>query len=204
MKKILLLLLFTFTFSQNEQVQVQWKSNGIGFDFHMLPSQVLMLSAGEASGALLGVYFPFVSQGGLMFEPNITYANTYEERDYYSNDLQIDDYTQSSTIWSITVGIFKTWRSENINSYAGIRVGKMWMEVDNDPGNDDDSDAFIWGPAIGAEWFVNQSFSFGGEAMFTKITTEEDSDSNGWGYPEYTQTNQINMLIPKFIVRYYF
>lgn len=203
MKKILLILLFSLTFSQNNQPQ--WKSNGIGFDFHMLPSQALMLSAGEAAGALLGVYLPFVSQSGIMLEPNITYANTYEERDYNNNNYGLQDNSSSSTIWSLTLGVFKTWSSENVSSYAGIRFGKMWMEVDNDPGEDSESDAFIWGPVIGAEWFINDNFSFGGEAMLTKMTTEEDSDYDSWEDDiQYTDIDKLNILIPKFIVRYYF
>tara|TARA_B100000676_G_scaffold91905_1_gene91577 strand:- start:2715 stop:3323 length:609 start_codon:yes stop_codon:yes gene_type:complete len=202
MKKILTIILLTFAFSQSEEIK--WKTYGVGFDFHMLPSQALMLSAGEAAGGLLGVYFPFISEGGYLLEPNITYANTYEERDYEDNEGWLEDNSTSSTIWSLTLGIFKTWRSENINRYAGVRVGKMWLETDRDPGaeNDVESDALMWGPVLGAEWFINENFSFGGEAMFTKISSEEESDISD-DY-RYTDTNQINMIIPKFIVRYYF
>tara|TARA_Y100001970_G_scaffold290428_1_gene424118 strand:- start:171 stop:779 length:609 start_codon:yes stop_codon:yes gene_type:complete len=200
-KIFILLLLLNFSFSQSPGNQ--WETKGIGFDFHMLPSQALMLSAGEAAGGLIGVYFPFISNGGILLEPNITYANTYEERDYEGDGGWSEDSSTSSTIWSLTIGVFKTWKSENINRYAGLRFGKMWMETDRDPGSEDDieSDAFIWGPVLGAEWFINSNFSFGGEAMFTKISSEQESDSDDY---EYTDTNQINVLIPKFIVRYYF
>ena len=61
----------------------------------------------------------------------------------------------------------------------------------------EDSDNLIIAPTVGAEYYLSNNFSFGGEGMYSMVTYEEKEDS-------YTTTSKEHMLIPRFIVRFYF
>ena len=80
----------------------------------------------------------------------------------------------------------------------GIRFGKQWTEKDCDNNDSDvENEYLIIAPTIGAEYYISDNFSFGGEGMYTMVTYEEDEASS-------TTTIRQNVLIPKFIVRFYF
>ena len=62
---------------------------------------------------------------------------------------------------------------------------------------DVENEYLIIAPTIGAEYYISDNFSFGGEGMYTMVTNEEEEDT-------YTTSSKVHMLIPRFIVRFYF
>ncbi len=71
------------------------------------------------------------------------------------------------------------------------------IDHDINENNEEEVEYFILAPTIGAEYFISDNFSFGGEGMYTMIAKEEDEEIS-------TTTSKQSMLIPKFIVRFYF
>ena len=62
--------------------------------------------------------------------------------------------------------------------------------------------AFLFGPAMGAEYFISEHLSFGGEFTL-RITRSEEEDSDNY-YGEYTETETTTLLVPTLMVRFYF
>lgn len=162
----------------------------MGFEFHTLPSTFV-----QDQGTPLGVSFPLVTKS-IIVEPLIIYSSSTVEIDYDSYGYE-DTKTTISDL-TLLVGIFIPKNRGKIRSYVGIRVGKSWYEADYDGGNnDDDDDDFILAPTIGAEYFISDNFSFGGEGMYTMVSSEIDED-------EYKITTNQHTIIPRFIARFYF
>jgi len=172
--------------------------SGLGFEFHTFPS-IFMTQDG---GTSLGVYFPFGS-ASLLIEPLIMYSSSSTEIDY--DDFSSQDSETSESDFTLLIGIFIPKVKGKIRSYYGIRFGKQWHKCDGDDNNNnyynnscgEDSDNLIIAPTVGAEYFISDNFSFGGEGMYTMITIEEEEE-------EYSITSKKNTLIPRFIVRFYF
>jgi len=186
MKKTILLLI-----SLTSLLISQQPKKGIGFEFHTF----LSIWMAAESGSSMGVYFPFEIASGLFIEPLITYSSSSTERDY---DDSTQDYESSSSTLGITLGIFKSTYSNKMRTYFGVRAGKVWDETWESNDGADEDESLIIAPTFGAEYFINESFSFGGEAMYAMLTDENDDND------EYTRTYKNSMLIPKFMVRFYF
>jgi len=173
------------------------QSYGLGFEFHTFPSAFM------EEGGGLGIYLP-INSGSLLIEPLIMYSSSSTEVDY--DDYSQDDYETSESDFTLLVGIFKPTNSGKIRSYYGIRIGKSWSKYEiSTPGSDDvESDYLVIAPTAGAEYYISDNFSFGGEAMYFMATREEEDEgyySTGTGK---TTTYKDNVLIPRFIVRFYF
>jgi len=168
----------------------QQQSYGLGFEFHTFPSAFM-----EEGGGSLGIYVP-IETGSLLIEPLIMYSSSSTKTDY--NDYSIDDSEYTESDFTLLIGILKPTERGKIRSYYGIRCGKQWTEKDYDD-NDYDvkNENLIIAPTVGAEYFISDNFSFGGEAMYTMITREEEEE-------DYTTTIKQSVLIPRFIVRLYF
>jgi len=165
----------------------QQQSYGLGFEFNTDPTL--------GYGGSLGIYIP-IETGSLLIEPLIRYSSSSEEIDY--DNYGILDEEESSSDFTLLLGIFKPTEIGKIRSYYGIRVGKTWSKYENNLSNSkEESDILIIAPTVGAEYFVSDNFSFGGEAMYTMITDEEEYDG-------FTTTTKVSVLIPKLIVRFYF
>lgn len=163
---------------------------GVGFEFHTLPT-----TFAQGQGTPLGVLFPIVTQS-IIVEPLIIYSNSTVEIDYDSGGYE-DTKTTISDL-TLLVGIFIPKNRGKIRSYVGIRVGKSWYEADYDGGNNDEEvDYLILAPTIGAEYFISENFSFGGEGMYTMVSSEIDED-------EYKITTNQHTIMPRFIARFYF
>ena len=164
---------------------------GLGFEFHTFPSAFIM---GDAEGAL-GIYVP-INAGSLLIEPLIMYSSSETEVDY--DDYSLDDSKYTESDLTLLIGILKPTVRGKIRSYFGIRFGKQWTEEDHDNNNlDVENDYLIIAPTIGAEYYISDNFSFGGEGMYTMVTYEEKEEN-------YTTTSKQSVLIPRFIVRFYF
>jgi len=189
MKKVITLiivfgLLVTVPFAQ------QITKIGLGFEFHMFPSTFLM----EEGGSAIGVYIPF-EFNGIRFEPLISYSSYESEVDF--DNANYDDQKMTVTNFELVIGAFKQFGKNNLSFYAGLRVGKFWSTYEETDEEDEDTDSFILAPTVGAEYFISDNFSFGGECMFVMISTEDKRD-------EYTITLKQTFLMPTFIVRFYF
>jgi len=149
---------------------------GLGFEFHTFPSAIMQ------DGGSLGIYVP-IETGSLFIEPLIAYSSSSTETDYGDYDSQ--DYEVSSSNFTLLLGIFKPTEIGKIRSYYGIRFGKIWSKSENELyDTEEESDIIIIAPTVGAEYFVSDNFSFGGEGMYTMITNEEEGDG-------YTITNKV-------------
>ena len=164
----------------------QVHKNGIGFEFITLPADIMSIS-----GLPIGVYFP-IETGSLLFEPYFSYFHTSVVTKYNDDSASNNNTSSESTYWSLLVGIFMPHKADRLRSYAGLRIGMRWL---HSGGNDDKS--FVIAPTAGAEYFIGDNFSFGGEAMLSFDKSEDKSDDR-------TITTKISRLIPKFIVRFYF
>ena len=154
----------------------QQQSYGLGFEFHTFPSAIMQ------DGGSLGIYVP-IETGSLFIEPLIAYSSSSTETDYGDYDSQ--DYEVSSSNFTLLLGIFKPTEIGKIRSYYGIRFGKIWSKSENELyDTEEESDIIIIAPTVGAEYFVSDNFSFGGEGMYTMITNEEEGDG-------YTITNKV-------------
>jgi len=191
MKKMSLCIVMSGMFLSVSFGQEQTKY-GLGFEFHTDPTL--------AYSGLLGIYVP-IETGSLFIEPLIMYSSSSEEVDY--NDYTIDDSEYKESNLTLLIGIFKPTVRGKIRSYFGIRFGKQWAERDYDNNDDDvENEILIIAPTVGAEYYISDNFSFGGEAMYT-MTTREVEDG-GYYSTDKTTTYKNNVLIPKFIVRFYF
>ena len=188
MKKMVTMLMVLGLFSSISLAQQQIKF-GLGFEFHMFPSAFLM-----EQGSPLGVYVP-IETSGFLIEPALSYYSITSNRDWDESDY--DDYESISTNWSLVVGAFKLFEKEKLRFYAGARIGKSWSTYEETDSDDEESDATVLAPTVGVEYFISDNFSFGGEGMYSMISSENEED-------EYTRTTKLTTLIPTFIVRFYF
>ena len=165
---------------------------GLGFEFHTFPSLFMMQDGGTPP---LGIYLP-LEAGTVLIEPLVMYSSSSTEIDYDDYSMNDSKYTESDL--TLLIGILKPTVRGKIRSYYGIRFGKQWHEEDYDDNNSDvEDDNLIIAPTVGAEYFISDNFSFGGEGMYSMVTYENKENS-------YNKVSKENMLIPRFIVRFYF
>ena len=190
MKKISRVIIIVCLFLSASITQEPTKY-GLGFEFHTFPSAFM-----EEGGGSLGIYVPFES-GSLLIEPLIMYSFSSTEIDYDFGGGE--DYEISRSDFTLLVGIFKPTYNGKIRSYYGIRFGKSWSKNEDSRDNYDDyeSDYLVIAPTVGAEYYISDNFTFGGEGMYTMVTNEEDEEN-------YTTISKQSVLVPKFIVRFYF
>ena len=190
MKKMSICIIMLGVFLSVSFGQEQTKF-GLGFEFHTFPSAFMQDGGGES----LGIYVP-IESGSLLIEPLIMYTSLSTEVDYDDYSLDDSEYTESDL--TLLIGILKPTRRGKIRSYFGIRFGKQFTEKDYDNNDlDVENEYLIIAPTIGAEYYISDNFSFGGEGMYTMITREDDEN-------DVKTTIKQNMLIPRFIVRFYF
>jgi len=186
MKKMSLCIIMSGMFLSVSFGQEQTKY-GLGFEFHTDPTL--------AYSGLLGIYLP-INAGSLLIEPLIMYSSSSTEVDY--DDYSQDDFEYTESDLTLLIGILKPTVRGKIRSYFGIRFGKQWHEENHDDNDDDvEDETLIIAPTIGAEYYISDNFSFGGEGMYTMVTYEEDEENS-------TTTLKQSVLIPRFIVRFYF
>jgi len=189
MKKIALVIILSML---SLSMSISQTKYGVGFEFHTMPSVLL---ANQGATQSLGVYLP-INTATLLIEPLVMYSSSTLEIDYDNSDYGESDYSESDL--TLLIGILKPTVRGKIRSYYGVRFGKQWYEEDYDNNDSDvEIDYLVIAPTIGAEYYISDNFSFGGEGMFTMVTRDEDVDN-------YKITSKENMLIPRLIVRFYF
>ncbi|HEX9935281.1 MAG TPA: outer membrane beta-barrel protein [bacterium] len=131
------------------------------------------------------IHFP-IKMGNMMIEPEFGFYRTSASE---SDDL--GESTESSTSLRIGGGLFMVSPLQKVDFYYGGRVGIVRysekQEYDPKTGKSVSSSGsqtnLYLGPCMGAEYYINEHFSFGGEAQFlyTKFGNfkMEDEDADG-------------------------
>lgn len=201
---ILFSLLVGISFAQQKK---QEPTIGLGFEFHMFPAVAMQENWNimqEGWGRFYGptVYVPIVI-GGILIEPSLSYASWSVEFDFDDPEFS---YKETTAYWRIVIGTFILLEKDKLRFYAGARIGKTWTKdkrqaMDNDGKyteiyNDFSDELFLIEPTIGAEYFISDNFSFGGEGMYAIVAQIDKNDT-------YTETQKLSTIIPRFIVRFY-
>ena len=178
---IFILLFFSIIFSQKDDYSLYSKTS-VGFDFLSSPISPV---AGPNENQT-GIYFTTHS-AGMIFELYFGYKFSGVEWD--GNDTE--------NLWTIgKLGLLANMTPLNnkVTSYAGVRFGKAFYELDTE-GGDLDENITIISPLIGMEYYISDNFSFSAEAEFENVIyNNEDSDIK----------NVSREIIPQFILRFYF
>ena len=176
---------------------------GLGLEFHTLPSLLFSIESMP-----MGFSMP-IHISGFMLEPEGSFYTDTEKTIYSFSDTK--DVISSRTL---SVGFYKTFRAEDMKSsfYAGIRVGKSFSKSeytaeDNEITLDED-DMTYYAPTIGAEYFISDNLSFGGEAKYDVIEYETEYLDEYYNYESdnesYTMTITEGISSIRFMFRFYF
>ena len=186
---IISVALIGFLFSQDTEpiIDLEEESNiriGYGIDAEVLVP-IFTTSAGY-------MYFPIETKK-IMIEPLFAYSHSQEESESLGESSETDLIA--------IIGLFaKSQKTEKIKSYAGIRIG---MAVEKEKSiyttNEYTTKAFLIAPTVGAEYFISESFSFGGEWAI-RFANGEKKDQND----DLVEEVSGAMLYPNLIFRYYF
>tara|TARA_B100002051_G_C16647819_1_gene592243 strand:- start:17 stop:640 length:624 start_codon:yes stop_codon:yes gene_type:complete len=202
-KLTLFLILVSFSFSNNNT------KFGIGAEFQLFPS--VLFSDNNAPN--LDIYFP-IKASGITIEPQISFSRIETEVDYDTADSwysSYNDYTSTITNTSLIIGVLKRLSKGKVESYAGIRIGRITTKAVTQFENptiediENEDEALIFSPIFGAEYFVGEDISLGLEAIYNTIKTDDDGDNNyDWMPPNIRTETTESTLIPKLIIRFYF
>tara|TARA_Y100000996_G_scaffold412821_1_gene399754 strand:- start:79 stop:702 length:624 start_codon:yes stop_codon:yes gene_type:complete len=197
----LTLILASFSFSNNDT------KLGIGAELQLFPSELFL---GENSPNL-DIYFP-IKFDGFTIEPKISFSRIETEVDYDSQDnwqQNSPDYTTIQTNSSVVIGLLKKISGDKVESYAGVRMGRITtktkIEFENPSldDTDEENESLIFAPMIGAEYFIKRDISLGLEAIYYTIKTDDENEDY-WGYSNSRTQTTESTLIPKLIIRFYF
>ena len=190
--KILYLLIIVFSISSASDQKIGIKT-GIGFEFQTIGPLVAALTNSSSSAGSL--YLPMQTDK-FMIEPNLYY-------NYQSKEIgNLEEYESS---FMVNIGLFSIkHKSDKLKTYSGFRLGVAMGKEKSiyTSYNKEKSKAFLFGPSIGAELFLSDYVSFGGECTLRVIKGEKE------GY-DYQGNNEIenestSMLTPSLMIRFYF
>jgi len=197
---VLMGMLFSQVFPQEAEVKINnIKTTGIGFEFQTIgPLVAALTNSSSASGSL---FLPMVTEK-FMIEPNISFMYDSDELDYDNPDY--DDQEDYESYLMINVGLFfVNHKSEKLRTYTGARVGMATSKSKSAYSeNEIKGKAFLFGPAMGAEYFISEHLSFGGECTL-RIGRGTEEGSNYYD-EEYTETETTTLLVPTLMIRFYF
>ena len=191
-KKMLCLLIIFFSISLASDQKIGIKT-GIGFEFQTIGPLVAALAGSSSSGGSL--YLP-MQTNKFMIEPNLYY-------NYQSKEVgNLEEYESN---FMVNIGLFSVQhRSDKLKTYSGFRLGVAMGKEKSiyTSSNEEKSKAFLFGPSVGAEFFLSDYVSFGGECTFRIIKGEKE------GY-DYQGNNEIekestSILTPTLMIRFYF
>lgn len=108
----------------------------------------------------------------------------------------------------VSVGVFGQIEQTNGSIYAGARVGAVRLSATEDtPGDDDDESSrtdLLIAPTIGAEHFLGESFSVGGELGLQYRMFGEGETNGDENYEGGDLSRSLLQIAPQFFVRFYF
>ena len=191
-KKIWCLFVIVFSILTASEQKIGIKT-GIGFEFQTIGPLFAALSNSSSSGGSL--YLPMQTDK-FMIEPNLYY-------NYQSKNVgNLEEYESN---FMFNIGLFSIkYRSDKLKTYSGFRLG---MAIGKEKtlyisSNEQKTKAFLFGPSVGAEFFMSDYLSFGGECTLRVIKGEKE----GYDYQGNNETEKesVSMLTPTLMIRFYF
>jgi len=196
---ILMGMLFPQIYGQETEGYSGNVKTGIGFEVPTL-DMYISLFAEDSQTSSGSIYLPMVTEK-FMMEPNISYTHLSNKIDIENPGYDNQESYQSSLM--VNVGLFfLNHRSEKLKTYTGARIGMATSKSKETSGDETKGKAFLFGPAMGAEYFISEHLSFGGEFTL-RITRNEEEDFDNY-YGEYTETETTMLLVPTLMIRFYF
>ena len=193
------IILIGIIFSQEPENHSSDIKMGIGFEFQTIGPLVMALTNADASFGYM--YIPMTTKK-FMIEPLIGY--TYNLNYVDSPFVDANEEYESSLI--IAIGLFlRTHKTEKLKSYAGARIGRI-TENERDVASWDLSqvteyktEGFFVAPTIGAEYFISDYFSFGGDFSLRMASGKRYNEDD-----ELVDKMKTTILVPNLILRFYF
>ena len=124
---------------------------------------------------------------------------------YNYQSKEVGNLEEYESNFMVNIGLFSVQhRSDKLKTYSGFRLGVAMGKEKSiyTSSNEEKSKAFLFGPSVGAEFFLSDYVSFGGECTFRIIKGEKE------GY-DYQGNNEIekestSILTPTLMIRFYF
>jgi hypothetical protein len=147
-------------------------------------------------------YIPVFIHPHLRVEPEIGYVRNAES---------LSGLTNTNTVLLAGIGVFLTTWAGPVNLYYGARVDGVWKTIHQEfPAADETKWVdWIWGPALGGEYFFTPHLSLGGEIQFNLIrydvkTIKDDSVNDPSGSTGHELKRTSLRTKPLVFVRWYF
>lgn len=181
MKKLLnilmsaLILMMALSNSIAQDTDSELKKFGLGIHVEQFRLQDLMADNFVPVNKLI---FTISPGSNFRIEPSIGYSRSKSESTY-------DGYSYSSVQsgFFFGIGIFGMYQAGPTNFYFGIRTEQGTINEESKysgPGYSDSDTGkyrrFMFGPAIGAEFFFAKNFSFGGEFGLKNYSMKDKSE----------------------------
>ena len=104
----------------------------------------------------------------------------------------ITHVSDAATDFGFGLGFRYALQTGKARPYIGARVGMLMLKPDSGDSKTD----YIFGPAIGGEYFIDKQFSFGVEAQINMALS--DKGSFRFGNPDGTNINTATMAVVTF------
>lgn len=196
MKKTIFILLFVLTFfAASILLQGQEKRSRIGIGISMGKEIT------SSNGSVLtlfdfpSIYVPIIISSKFRLEPGIG---------FYRYSDSGTDWEESTTILSLSFGIFVVTRKDKVDIYYGVRNGLIciwdydrydWNGTERYERSKTD---YYFGPAMGGEYFFSKHFSLGGEVQLNYVFIGQWDGGDGGGTEGGIRTKTF------IFVRWYF
>lgn len=215
MKKHWIWILVSFILLGSVSIGAQESKTGIGLVFKEslwgMLSELLGTVENEGNTFPPSVIHVPIIRGGLKLEPELGYLRA-------SSSVKVEDMGEVSTNTSslrIGCGVFLYKPVNKVSFYYGGRIGIVKMSSSEEEdyesplyGEDTESKTsqtnFYIGPAVGAEYWIGEHFSVGGEAQLLYTEYGEPKIEDGEEEDEVDIFQSLMMTKYMFVLRWYF
>jgi outer membrane protein with beta-barrel domain len=199
----MLTLSTTSVFSQDEPNEAAFRKFGLGLHIEQFKTQDVMSSTIVPANKLILIMSP---SNSFRVEPSIGFSKSQDE----FGDTNYNG-TQSSKGVYVGLGAFYMYQAGKTNLYFGLRIenGKISdkTEYSNNGYNDfnkTETKRFMFGPTIGAEYFLGRHLSFGGEFSLKNYSSKSTSTSTNNPSPSDENKNKYFSTDTGLLLRFYF
>ena len=167
----------------------------------------------------IGISIPIIiKQIGLLIEPEFDYfTHGYQTKTPNVIGDYTENYTRDITNYKFSIGILKYIQKDKLKLYAGLRLGTNKYVLSH---TSDDADYenknydvthsyFYYSPVMGAEYLLNDHFSFGTECILNDYQFNErnqytdDSDQKSY-LKYYNNVFTIFKYVSNIVLQQYF
>lgn len=178
MKRSIFILLLVTLLLASYQLQAQDRKSLIGIGISMGKEII------SSNGSVLtlfdfpSIYVPIIISSKFRLEPGIG---------FYRYSGSGTNWEESTTILSLSFGIFAVTRKDKVDIYYGVRNGLIctwdydrydWNGVERYERSKTD---YYVGPAMGGEYFFSKHFSLGGEVQLNYVFIGQWDGGDGGG-----------------------